>query len=400
MKNIIVVLQASSRSWSGGADLCMNLMEGRTVLANTLGRVLSGLPFCISGTYLIAPEFDRGGMDFLLKDFPDLKISYGYDSSPLLRMLAIIREMNDEDYVLRINGINFCVDLLAAGQMLELVDSQYYDCIKFPDDFPALFTCDLYGVRGLRKMQDELSNVDPIYHVHPKYYMSIHERYSCLVLKPNLTSYTDNYLQSARKKYSDSMHAKRIEVDGRNAIVAGDSIVLHYELARNYIAGKDIVLDMACGDGFGSNILVGSAGKVVGVDLDSAAIEQAKRTFFSDDAEFIQCDVLNMPYENEFDVIAAFEIIEHVPPVAFLRSVFRALKAGGLLLLSTPQNSLGHIPTTSDHIREYSLSEIETVVDSYFEIEKIIGIKQGCVYFDGDPVGSNTFLVARKRTFV
>jgi len=51
---------------------------------------------------------------------------------------------------------------------------------------------------------------------------------------------------------------------------------------------------------------------------------------------------------------------------------------------------------TSDHLREFSLDEIRVIVGELFGLEKIIGIKQGSIFFSDDPVGSNTFMVAKK----
>ena len=397
MKKFHIVIQASSRNWSGGHDLCMNTMGDGVVLTNTLEVIAEISNFSTERLYLIAPEFDSGGMDFLLDQFPYLKISYSHDSSPLQRMLSISDGMNDDDLILRINGINFCIDVDAANEILSLGCSQDYDCIRFPDDFPALFSCDLYSVKGLRRMQSELNAVDAVYHVHPKYYMSATDGYSCSIYQPKLQMYTNSYLESVRARYAESMHEKRIEVDCSKAIKSGDTITFHYELAKKYIKPHNVVLDVACGAGFGSQILASASKKVVGIDLDSDVISIAKATFATRSVEFRQCDALNLPFTNVFDLVVAFEIIEHISPDDFLKQVHKALKANGLLCLSTPQNSLGRIPTTSDHIKEYSLSELLAIVQKYFDLVKVIGIKQGCIHFDGDSVGSNTFLVAKKR---
>jgi len=381
-----------------GGDLCMNPMGSGVVLSNTLQANSRGISFSFEHIYLIAPEFDFGGLDFLLEEFPYLKISYSYDSSPLLRMLQVAQSMNDDDFILRINGINFCVDVDAANEMSFFAQSHSYDCIRFPDDFPSLFSCDLYGVKGLKRMQAELNSVDAVYHVHPKYYMSATQGYSCSIYQPKLQKYSDSYLRLIRRRYAGSMHEKRIEVDGRKAIKSGDTISFHYELAKKYTNSSDEVLDIACGNGFGTQILASSSKKVTGIDLDTDLIEIAKNTFTSDSVDFRQCDALDLPFVNAFDVVVAFEIIEHISPDDFLEQAHKALKPNGILCLSTPQNSLGRIPTTSDHIREYSLIEIQTIVGKWFDVNETIGIKQGCIYFANDHVGSNTFLVAKKKS--
>ena len=44
------------------------------------------------------------------------------------------------------------------------------DCIKFPDNFPALFTSDVYRVGALRKTAN-IEYLESKWHIHPKYFM-------------------------------------------------------------------------------------------------------------------------------------------------------------------------------------------------------------------------------------
>ena len=49
------------------------------------------------------------------------------------------------------------------------------------------------------------------------------------------------------------------------------------------------------------------------------------------------------------------------------------------------------------HLKEYSLQEIQSKVMEFFDIEQIIGIKQGCIFFENDPVGSNTYMRLKRN---
>jgi hypothetical protein len=75
------------------------------------------------------------------------------------------------------------------------------------------------------------------------------------------------------------------------------------------------------------------------------------------------------------------------------------LKPGGLFIMSTPQNAIGHVPVNPHHVIEYSLAGIQAVVAPFFQILKSIGIKQGTIVFDDDPCGTNTILVCQKVEF-
>jgi len=377
----------------------MNQMEGRPVLYHTIKELLEYFSDNIANLWLVAPEFDRGGLDFVKTFFPNgvLQTYYGYDASPLQRMINVTQNLKDEDFVLRVNGINFCVDTESAKENLILAQASSYDCIRFPDDFPALFTSDVYRVGALRRMYSTHQDVERKYFVHPKYYLSKSPNYKCAISEPDKSKYSDEYLLSIRQRYKNAMAAKRIEVDISKAIKSGDSIQLHYELASTFLKDSRFVLDLACGSGFGTNILSAGAERVIGVDNDREMIDQANNLYRTNGLEFLAADVLDLPYDsNSVDAVVAFEIIEHVAPKDLLREISRVLKPGGVMCLSTPQNSLGHIPTTSDHLREFSLDEIRVIVGELFRLEKIIGIKQGSIFFSDDPVGSNTFMVAKK----
>ncbi len=399
MKNISIIVQASSISWSGGRDLCMNEMDGKPVLYHTIKELLDYFGSDIINLWLVAPGFDLGGLDFVKDFFPNgvVQTYYGYDESPLQRILHVTEKLKDQYFILRVNGINFCVDTEAAKENLLLAQTYNYDCIRFSDDFPALFTSDVYRVGALRHMFSDYDKVQDKYHIHPKYYLSKSTNYKCTVYEPNKLKYSDNYLMSVRQRYKDAMDAKRVEVDSSKAIKAGDTIQFHYELASAAIKGSEYVLDLACGSGFGTNFLSVDAGKIIGVDNDQKMIDQANDVYSMNNIEFLTADVLELPIDsNSIDAVVAFEIIEHVAPEAILSEISRVLKPGGIICLSTPQNSLGHIPTTSDHLREFSLDEIRSLVTQFFILEQIIGIKQGAIYFSDDPVGGNTFLIAKK----
>lgn len=393
-----ILIQASSTSWSGGRDICMNNLDGEPILLKTVKTIHDAFFDTVGNVKIIAPEFDQGGLDFIKGHFPTdfVTVYYGDNESPLLRMLGATSDADDSDVVLRLNGLNFCVDTDCAKKSLEIACKSGCDCIRFPDSFPALFTSDVYRVGALRRMAEYKNKIDRKYHIHPKYYLRAENGFTSAFSEPDMSKYTDEFLSHVRRYIQDAIHTKRVEVNPSRSIRAGDTISLHYDMALPYLKSAGIVLDLACGSGFGSNILASAAKTVVGIDNDDEMIEQATATYGNEAVSFQNGDVFNLPFAAaSVDAAVAFEIIEHVDPAPLLREIRRVLKPGGILCLSTPQNSLGHIPSTPDHIREFSLREISELIKDFFTIEKIIGIKQGCIYFDNDPVGSNTFVVAR-----
>jgi len=393
-----VIVQASSRSWSGGQDLCMHTVNGYPVVYWTVRKIIDEVsPVRV---VIAAPGFDRGGELESLANFFDanlVDIYYGHDTSPLDRMIDITRNADDGDYVVRANGLNFCVDMEASKRMLEMAQEEGYDCVKFPDDFPIQFTSDIYRIGALRRLEKFLTEEsDDIFRVHPKYAMFMwSDEFKCsyLVASPE---YSNDYLYKCRDFAQNVYLEPRLEVN-QDRISSGDQLTYHYELALNHLEKGMKTLDIACGDGYGTRLLGKKLDRVVGADIDDEILDRARK--LSKDfknVEYVREDATDMSIpDNSFDAIVSMETIEHIDATEFLSEVKRVLKKGGRLILSTPQNSLGHIPVNAEHVREYSLSEILKLARAYFEVEQIIGIKQGCIIVPGDPKGTNTVLLCK-----
>ena len=91
------------------------------------------------------------------------------------------------------------------------------------------------------------------------------------------------------------------------------------------------------------------------------------------------------------------ETLEHVSTKKFLGEIVRVLKPHGILILSTPQNRSGKYPINPFHNCEYSLKEVKQLINKYFKIKKVIGIKTGKLIIENDPIGTNTMIVAENH---
>jgi len=152
-----------------------------------------------------------------------------------------------------------------------------------------------------------------------------------------------------------------------------------YVFARALVKGRR-VLDAACGEGYGANLLAAAAGSVTGVDISDQAIEHARARYPAENLEFRVADCLQLPFdEGTFDCIVSFETLEHLEDHRGLLSEFRRVLAPeGFLLLSTPDKAVytdQQQNRNEFHVRELYRAEFESLLASFFPAWRLWGQK-------------------------
>jgi 2-polyprenyl-3-methyl-5-hydroxy-6-metoxy-1,4-benzoquinol methylase len=152
-----------------------------------------------------------------------------------------------------------------------------------------------------------------------------------------------------------------------------------YIFAAKYAKDKN-VLDLGCGVGSGSAVLIKKgASSVVGGDKSTDALAFFVKHYRQKDLSAVCLSGDSLPFCSEkFDLIVAFEVIEHVDKYkTLLEECHKILKKDGVLLLSTPNKRVDLIwrskPQGAFHVHEFFPEEIvEIVCKRNFEI-KVFG---------------------------
>ena len=168
-----------------------------------------------------------------------------------------------------------------------------------------------------------------------------------------------------------------------------------YAMAKDFAAGK-VVLDIACGEGYGSAVLAGVAARVYGVDIAPDAIAHAKATYQRPNVEFLIGRCADIPLaEGAVDLVVSFETIEHhTEHEAMFAEIRRVLRPGGLLIMSSP-DKLEYTERANHanayHVKELYAEEFQQLVERYFTHVTILGqrvLYASAILPSGRPGGS------------
>jgi ubiquinone/menaquinone biosynthesis C-methylase UbiE len=143
--------------------------------------------------------------------------------------------------------------------------------------------------------------------------------------------------------------------------------LIRYQAALPFVKDRT-VLDIACGTGYGSQLMAKTAKNVYGVDLSAESVAYATENYGAKNIEFLTGDAVKIPLPDQtVDVVVSYETIEHVPNYqAFLDEIKRVMKPGGTLIISSP-NSAVSIGGNEYHHKEFNLSEFESVLKDNFK---------------------------------
>jgi len=153
------------------------------------------------------------------------------------------------------------------------------------------------------------------------------------------------------------------------------SHIKRYCFAKSYSVNK-VVLDAACGVGYGSFYLSEVANEVIGVDISEEAIAYAKKHYQKENMQFRQMDIHTLMFSDKyFDLACSFETLEHLDdPERYISEVKRVLKDDGIFIISTPYfKKTLHKPKNPYHKIEFSQEDFSNLLEKYFNKVEIFG---------------------------
>lgn len=144
-----------------------------------------------------------------------------------------------------------------------------------------------------------------------------------------------------------------------------------YQFAAPYCEGAH-VLDIACGTGYGSDLLRQRARRVVAIDVSEEGPRLGSERFRAHNLHFVVGSGTGIPLRSgSVDVTVSFETIEHVEDYrGMLTELRRVTRDGGTLVLSTPNKTVSDLVRLAPnpfHVKEFTPEEFGVLLRECFE---------------------------------
>ncbi len=148
--------------------------------------------------------------------------------------------------------------------------------------------------------------------------------------------------------------------------------MIAYAEAAKIVSGN--VIEIGSGEGYGIEFLASKTEKYYAIDKFPSRFDLSKEE--QKKVHFIQMNVppLENIADNSFDFAVSFQVIEHIKDDDFfMREIYRVLKPGGKLILTTPNRRMS-ITRNPWHIREYLANELESLALVIFDKVEMNGV--------------------------
>ncbi len=175
----------------------------------------------------------------------------------------------------------------------------------------------------------------------------------------------------------ESEYSERLQPNQVSYPIWQEHINRYYFAAHSF--SHKVILDVACGSGYGTYFLSKHSEFTVGIDISRNALDHAKRYYNNDRTCFILADGHHLPFkENVFSTIVSCETIEHLTNQRdFLLELEKKLAKEGIIIISTPNKNADPTgnskPENPYHTKEFSKEEFLFLTSQFFSEAELYG---------------------------
>lgn len=178
-------------------------------------------------------------------------------------------------------------------------------------------------------------------------------------------------------------------------------LMARYKFVGKLLAGKQRVLEVGCGDAFGTRLVLQDVGSICAVDFDPVFVADVNERMDDEKWKF-DCrvhDFLEGPLPATFDAAYSLDVIEHIRPDderLFLENVTQSLGRDGVLVVGTPslQSQAYASPASKEgHVNCKDHTTLRQLMSEYFRNVFLFSMNDEVVHTGFYPMAHYLFAV-------
>jgi 2-polyprenyl-3-methyl-5-hydroxy-6-metoxy-1,4-benzoquinol methylase len=171
-----------------------------------------------------------------------------------------------------------------------------------------------------------------------------------------------------------------------------------YKFVSKMFSGYKNVLEIGCGDAFGTALVAQTVEKVTATDLDDKFIAELKKNHvFSKKIDFIKKDFINQHVEGNFNAAFCLDVLEHIPRKSenkFISNIIKSLAENGDLIIGMPSlesQKYASVLSKEGHVNCKKANELKDLMSRYFSKVFIFSMNDEVVHTGFAPMSHYVF---------
>jgi len=159
-----------------------------------------------------------------------------------------------------------------------------------------------------------------------------------------------------------------------------------YKFIAKMLAGKKDVLEVGCGDGWGTNIVIREVGSIHCVDMDPVLVKECEEMKVDDQITFALHDLRKSPVSPPRDAVYLLDVLEHLEKEdedIFLKNIAASITADGVCIVGIPSlesQEYASKPSRATHVNCKSGNDLKQTLEKYFKNVFLFGMNDEVVH--------------------